>query len=355
MKTAMLMLAVAAGAMGQSLATTTVVAKPVDRFVKLTAEILPYQASDVSARINGYVASVAVDRGMAVKKGQELARIEAPELLAQIAEAKARVAAVEGQRLEAMARLRSAESTAARLEAASQTPGAVAANELVLAREAVKAARAAVEGVELSRKALEAQVKALGELERFLVIEAPFDGWVTERRVHPGALVGPTTGALVRVEQLGRLRVVVAVPEANVSSVRAGQVVEFSVTGAGTEIYKGTVSRVSRVLDIKTRTMPVELDVANAGGKLAPGMYTEVKWPAKAGQTTLLVPTTAVASTTERTFVIRVEDGKARYVNVRRGPAQGEMVEVSGAIAAGDRIIQRATDEIREGMIIPNR
>jgi membrane fusion protein, multidrug efflux system len=355
MKTAMLMLAVAAGAMGQSLATTTVVAKPVDRFVKLTAEILPYQASDLNARIQGYVASVAVDRGMAVKKGQELARIEAPELLAQVAEAQARVAALEGQRLEALARQRSAESTAQRLKAASETPGAVAANELVLAEEAVKAARAAVEGVELSRKALEAQVRALREMERFLVIEAPFDGWVTERRVHPGALVGPTAGPLVRVEQLGRLRVVVAVPEANVSSVRAGQVVEFTVTGAGTESYKGTVSRVSRVLDAKTRTMPVELDVANAGGRLAPGMYTEVKWPAKAGQTTLLVPATAVASTTERTFVIRVEDGKARYVTVRKGAAQGEMVEVSGALAAGDRIIQRATDEIREGTVIPAR
>ena len=107
------------------------------------------------------------------------------------------------------------------------------------------------------------------------------------------------------------------------------------------------------MLDPKTRTMPVELDVANPGAKLAPGMYTEVRWPARSGQQTLLVPLTAVASNTERSFVIRVENGVAKYVNVRKGGTQGELVEVTGALAAGDTVIKRATDEIREGTRIP--
>jgi membrane fusion protein, multidrug efflux system len=109
------------------------------------------------------------------------------------------------------------------------------------------------------------------------------------------------------------------------------------------------VSRVSRVVDPKTRTMPVELDFVNAGGKVAPGMYTEVKWPVARGAAKLLVPATAVTSNTERSFVIKVEGGVTRYVNVRRGPAHGDNVEVSGPLAAGDVVIKRATDEIREG------
>ncbi|MCX6609846.1 MAG: efflux RND transporter periplasmic adaptor subunit [Acidobacteria bacterium] len=342
-------------ALAQSLATVQVVAKPVERFVTLTAEILPYQSTSVVARVLGYIESLDVDRGSIVRKGQVIGKLSAPELSAQIAEAQAKSSAVLAQAGEVRARLVAAQSTAARLKKASETAGAIAANELVLADEAVRSAQAALESIQLSRNAAEAQVRALKDLEGFLTLTTPFDGVVSERLLHPGSLAGPSAGAIVRVEQVNRLRVVVAVPEANFNSVRVGQRVSFSVSGQPGETFAGAVSRVSRTLDARTRTMPVELDVANVAGKLAPGMYTEVKWPAKAGQVTLLVPATAVTSNTERSFVIRVENGLARYVNVRKGAAQGELVEVIGPLAAGERIIQRATDEIREGTRIPER
>ncbi len=341
--------------MAQSLATVAVVSKPVDRFVSLTAEIQPYQATAIAARVQGYIESVEVDRGSVVRKGQTVVKLSAPELNAQVAEAQARVAIIDSQETEARAKLAAARSTAERLKTASQTAGAIAANELVLAEEAVKAAQAALQGFARSRAAAQAQVRTLNDLVALLTVHAPFDGVVTERMLHPGALAGPATGPILKIEQVGRLRVVVAVPEANVSSVKAGQRGNFSVGAYPGEVFHGSVSRISRALEMATRTMPVELEAANPGGKLAPGMYTEVKWPAKAGQATLLVPATAIASTTERSFVIRVEQGVARYVNVRKGPAQGDLVEVTGALAAGDRIIQRATDEIREGTPIPGR
>jgi RND family efflux transporter MFP subunit len=339
--------------LAQSLETTKVESKPVDRMVTLTAEVSPYQSTAVTARVAGYIESVSVDVGSAVKKGQVLARLTAPELAAQIAEYQAKFATVKAQAGEARAKLAAAQSTAERLRAASKTPGAVAQNEVVQAEEAVKAAQAALESIELSRGASEAQIRAARDLESYLVVVAPFDGIVTERILHPGALAGPSAGAIVKVEQVNRLRVVVAVPEANVASVRQGQSVEFSVAGYPGEVFRGVVSRISRVVDPKTRTMPVELEFANTAGKLAPGMYTEVKWPAVRGQAKLLVPATAVTSNTERSFVIRVEGGLARYVNVKKGPAQGEMVEVMGPLTAGDTILKRATDEVREGTKIP--
>ncbi len=344
---------ISACALAQSLATVQVVAKPVERFATLTAEILPYQTSALVARVAGYIESLDVDRGSVVRKGQVIGKLSAPELAAQIAEAQAKSGAVQAQAGEMRARLIAAQSTAARLRTASQTVGAIAANELVLADEEVQSAQAALESVQLSRNAAEAHVRALKDLESFLTLKAPFDGVVTERLLHPGSLAGPAAGAIVRIEQVNRLRVVVAVPEANFSSVKAGQRVSFSVSGQPGETFAGVVSRISRILDARTRTMPVELDVPNTGWRLAPGMYTEVKWPAKAGQVTLLVPASAVTANTERSFVIRVENGLARYVNVRKGPAQGELVEVVGPLAAGDRIVQRATDEIREGVRIP--
>lgn len=342
-------------ALAQSLATVQVVAKPVERFVTLTAEILPFQSAAIVARVPGYIESLEVDRGSVVRKGQPIGKLSAPELSAHIAEAQAKSSVVLARAGEVRARLAAAQSTAARLKKASETAGAIAANEVVLAEEALRSAQAAMASVEFSRTAAEAQVRALRDLEGFLTLVSPFDGVVTERLLHPGSLAGPAAGPVLRVEQLSRLRVVVAVPEANFSSVRTGQRVSFGVSGYPGEKFSGIVSRISRTLDARTRTMPVELDVANVGGKLAPGMYTEVKWPAQAGQVTLLVPATAVTSNTERSFVIRVENGLARYVNVRKGPPQGDLVEVAGPLAAGDWIIQRATDEIREASPIPRR
>jgi multidrug efflux pump subunit AcrA (membrane-fusion protein) len=95
--------------------------------------------------------------------------------------------------------------------------------------------------------------------------------------------------------------------------------------------------------------MPVELDVDNSSGKLAPGMYAEIAWPISRGSESLFVPATAIKATTERIFVIRVRDGKAEWVDVERGSTEKEMVEVFGNLHTGDTVVLRATDEIRPG------
>ena len=108
-------------------------------------------------------------------------------------------------------------------------------------------------------------------------------------------------------------------------------------------------ARISHTLDQKTRTMAVELDVVNRDGSLSPGMYPAVKWPVRHREPSLLVPKTSVVTTTERTFVIRDKNGHAEWVDVRPGVADGDLVEVAGNLKAGDRVVQRATDEIRQG------
>ena len=63
----------------------------------------------------------------------------------------------------------------------------------------------------------------------------------------------------------------------------------------------------------------------------------------------MLVPPTSIVTTTERVFVIRVKNGHAQWVNVRKGPAIGHWVEVEGDLQGGDEVVERATDEIRDG------
>jgi len=330
--------------------TAKVVSQPVDKVRKLPGEFTAYQSTVLSARVNGYIDEVKVDVGSVVRKGQTLVTMVAPELDAQIAEAAARVEIANAQKAEAGAKLLAAEATRDRLQDAAQTPGAIAGNELVLAQKAVDAARGVVRSVERSAEAGQASVRTIEKLKEFLVLTAPFDGVVTERMLHPGALVGPAAGAVLKIEQTGRLRMVVAVPETEVAGIVPGARVSFTVPAHPGETFTGVVARLARVMDAKTRTMPVELDVANGGLRLAPGMYGEVSWPVRKARAALLLPPTSIVTTTERTFVIRVTDGRAQYVNVRKGAPAGELVEVMSAdLREGDVVVRRANDEIREG------
>jgi membrane fusion protein, multidrug efflux system len=330
-----------------------VISKPVSRAVELPAELQPYLSVSLHAKVRGYVERVLVDRGSIVKPGELLAELSAPEMKAQIAEAESRLQAVESERVQAEAQLAAAESTADRLAQAARTPGAIAGNELVQAQKQVEAAKALVQSKQESRRAAEAALAAQKELLQYLRITAPFDGVVTERLVHPGALVGPGPDpVLLTIQQVSRLRLVVPVPEESTGGIVRGARVEFHVPAHPGRAYSGTVARVSHVLDPKTRTMPVELDVANPDGSLSPGMYPSVKWPVRSTRPALWVPRTAVVTTTERTFVIRARNGRAEWVNVTKGPAEGDLVEIHGALEPGDRVVRRATDEIREGAAV---
>ncbi len=329
-----------------------VIAKSVDRKMQLPGEFQPYQEVAIYGKVTGFVEKVDVDRGSHVKEGQILATLVAPEMKAQRAEAEAKVQAVQAQRAEAEAKLLSAQSTYERLKAASATPGAIAANELMVAEQSVEAARAQVRAVESSVTAAQAHVKAIEDMEAYLQVTAPFSGVITERNVHPGALVGPggdKSQPMFRLEQNTRLRLIVAVPEVAVSGIPAKSSVTFTVPAYPGQTFHGTVARVARSMDPKTRSMAVELDVTNPRAQLAPGMYPTVMWPVRRARPTLLVPATSVVTTTERAFVIRVRHGVVEWVTVSKGPAAGEQIEVYGPLNAGDEVVKRASDELREG------
>jgi RND family efflux transporter MFP subunit len=317
------------------------------------------------ARVPGYVETVLVDRGSAVKQGDLLVSLSAPEMKAQIAAAESRVQAAEADRLQAEARLTSLEATMTaskatydRLKTASSTPGAIAGNELDVAlqnvesqRAGIQAQRSSVDALRSKKVAAEAELRALQETESYLKVTAPFDGVVSERGVHPGALVGPSASApLLVLQQVSRLRMVVAVPEEHVGGIVRGANVPFGVPAYPTRKFSGTVARIPPALDMKTRTMPVELDVVNRDQALAPGMYSTVHWPVRSTDPAIFVPKTAVVTTTERTFVVRDKNGRAEWVNVQKGAVEGDLIRVIGPLREGERVVKRATDEMREGM-----
>jgi multidrug efflux pump subunit AcrA (membrane-fusion protein) len=330
------------------------------------------------ARVPGYVERILVDRGSVVKQGDLLVELSAPEMKSQIAEAESKVQEAEADRLQAegklasleagltslQATLKSSEATYDRVKRASDTPGVVAGNELDVAQHSVEAQRAGIDAQRAniqaqrssiaalaSRKlASEAGLHALQQMEGYLKVTAPFDGVVSERDVHPGALVGPSGSTpLLVLQQVSQLRLVVAVPEENVGGIVRGAIVPFAVPAYPTRKFSGTVARIPPALDARTRSMPVELDVPNKDLALAPGMYSTVHWPVRSADAALYVPKTSVVTTTERTFVVRDKNGRAEWVNVQKGAVEGDLIRVIGPLQEGDHVVKRATDEMREG------
>lgn len=342
-------LALPASMRAQAVETVPVVAQGAARTVVLPAELTPFQAVALSARVSGFVDTIAVDRGSVVRQGQTLATLSVPELVAQAAEAQSRVLLAEARRAEAESHLATATSTFDRLKRAAATPGTVAGIDLANAEEAVTAARAAVQTQVQAVAGAKSSLNAVRALEQYRTIVAPFAGRITERLVHAGALVGPTTGPVMRLEQTARLRLVLPVPEHSLGTVTVGRMLEFRVPAAPGLTFTAKLARSAGSLDARTRSMPIEADVDNSAGLLAPGMFPEVSWPIVRASAGLLVPATAVVTTTERTFVIRVANGKADWVTVKKGAVIGEQVEVTGLLKPGDTVIKRGTDEIRHG------
>ncbi len=332
-----------------------VTSKKLSIATRLPGELQAYEAVAVFPKVTAYVDSISVDRGSRVKAGQLMARLVAPEVAAQRAEAQSKLQAAEAQRAEAEAKLASNQSTYERLKSASATPGVVAGNDLEIAQKGAEADRARLQALRESAEAAKSALKSVIEIEGYLQVRAPLDGIVTERNVHPGSLVGPATSSsgagmpMLRVEKTARLRLVVPVPEKYATGIDVGSKVEFSVPAFPSQKFAGTIARVAHSVDVKTRTMPVELDVNNSDGRLSSGMFPEVLWLVRRTEPTLFVPTSAVARTTEATFVVRIRNGNSEWVNVSTGEVDGKLTEVFGDVHEGDEVAVRGTDELRPG------
>lgn len=337
--------------------TVHITSRRLDMTINLPGELQPYEEVRVFPRVSGFVQWIGVDRGSVVKKGQLIAVLSAPEIVAAKAEAEAKVLNAENQRVAGEAKLAADESSYQRLKAASNTPGVISDEELETAEKAAEADRARVIALRNTVDAARANLRSAVEMEGYLRITAPFDGVVTKRNVHPGALVGPGGGSgsqpsMLRIEQVSHLRLIVAVPEIYVAGIQPGAKVNFTVPAFPGRTFSGTVARLAQSIDVTTRTMPVEMDVWNSTYELHSGMFPEVLWPVHRPRPTLFVPQTAVGRNMEQSYVDRIRSGQAEPVTVRTGGTVGSLTEIFGDLQAGDEVALHASEDLRPGTAV---
>jgi membrane fusion protein (multidrug efflux system) len=308
----------------------------VAKSIEFPAELLPYERSEIFARVQGYVKEMKVDLGDRVRKGQTLALIEAPELNTRQAEYQSALQA-------ARAKYMSSHDVYQRLNRASQakTPGIVAPVELVRSHNQLLADSASYE----SSKQL---AQSYQQVAGLLVLRAPFDGIITSRNADRGALVG-NNQALLTVQNNRTLRLRVAVPELYAAAGTGDNQAGFRVDAFPEKLFTATLSGKSGTIDANTRTEQWEYTFDNKNNELTAGSFAYVKLDLqRAGNSFVVVPN-AIATSQERKFVIRVKNGKAEWADVRQGMSTEKGIEVFGNLNNGDTLVVRATDERKEG------
>ncbi|MBL7864787.1 MAG: efflux RND transporter periplasmic adaptor subunit [Cyclobacteriaceae bacterium] len=320
----------------------------------LPGELKPWNRTQIFPKVKGYLASITADRGTQVKKGQVLATLEAPELIASLNQAKAEVSSAEAALLERHAKQQASRNTYLRILQTSKTKGAVSDNELEMGFASMMADSALARVSRENLQAARAQLEAQNQLAEYLLVKAPFNGFIIERNVSPGDLVGPETNVkpMFVLEDGSKLRLTVAIPENLANSIGDRNTVSFTTQAEPLKEYHAVFARSANSVQEHTRTMLAEFDFINHNADLKAGMYAEVNIPVRRNKASLFVPKTSVLLSTEGIFVMKVNANVTQWISVQRGNSLDSLVEVFGPVSEDDQVIKTVNDELRNGQVV---
>jgi RND family efflux transporter MFP subunit len=342
---------------------------PLSNTLSIAGEFLPYQEVELHAKVAGYIRNINVDIGDRVRKGQVLAVLEIPELVAQLQAASASVRHSQDEITHAQNEVSRAEAdhaalhaAATRLRQASEArPGLIAEQELDDATAKDRSTEAQVESAKsalsASRQQLEvsqADQQHYAALSEYSRIVAPFDGVVTSRYADTGSLIQAGTSnvssaPVVKLSQVNVLRLRIPVPESLAASVHDGEPADIRVK-ATDEHFSGKIIRSTNSLDRSTRTMQVEIDVPNQDYKLTPGMYADVSLQIQNDPNALTLPLQAISRSADKTTVLLVNSqNHVEERDIRTGIEGSDRIQVLSGLNDGDRVIVGNLNKFRPG------
>ncbi|WP_168221691.1 efflux RND transporter periplasmic adaptor subunit [Aquisphaera giovannonii] len=376
------------------------------RLSEQPGQIEAVEVTPIHAKVSGYVASVAVDIGDRLKKGQLMAEIRVPEIeadlkqkraLVQESEAEVKqaeaavgvalagVEAAEAKAMEMQAGVRRAESEVARWHAEFARVEQLAQERALTGTlldetrsklEAAEAGRDEVKAKVRSSVAAVAEAKALLEkaradarsaathvevarfeaeraqaMETYTRIVAPYDGVVTRRRTDTGQLTTPGSAAepLFIVARTGIATISVGVPEADAPRVEVGDEAVIRLLALEDRKFQGKVTRTSWALEPSTRTLAAEIDIPDPEGVLRPGLYAYATIVVEEHKAALTVPATSVVKEGGKAYCVTVADRKAARREVKTGLNDGKRVEILSGLGEGDRVVEANAASLADG------
>jgi len=309
--------------------------------IALPGNTQAWEETPIYARTSGYLKKWFVDIGAHVTQGQLMATIETPELDEQLMVAKANLQA-------AQADLNLANTTSQRYQNLLKQDS-VSQQETDVAVSGAAAKKSAVE-------AAEANVRRLQQLQSFEQVYAPYSGIVTVRNTDVGDLIdagspnaSSTAKELFRVASVNTLRVFVAVPEVYAPVIHNGDTASLTLDEYPGQQFIGTIARNSNAIDQSSRTLNVEVDVANPDGKLLPGAYVFAHFKVPQQKLMLSIPSNTLLFRAQGLQIAIAKNGHVHLQNVTIGKDDGKTVEIASGLSASDAVIIDPSDSIAEG------
>lgn len=353
----------------------------------------------VYARANGYLRHRFADIGDHVKTGQLLATIDAPDLDAQVAQAREQLRQAESDEAQQQAQLDLRKVTWDRWRVLVGR-GVFSRQDGDQRETDYKAQMAIVASAHRNVESYRANLDRVVALHEYEKVRAPFNGVITQRNTDVGALIAttgaastapspdamqssggslnsstsnnggtsglpntsatPSTGesqggALFAIAQTDMLRILISVPEGYANSIRRGMSAKVYVQERPGAAVFGKVARTADSVDTNTRTMLVEIDVDNHDGSLYPGMYALVSFVQVTGEPPIVIPGDAVIVRNDRTSVATIHDQKIQMTQVEIGRDYGPQVEIVSGLKEGDWIVTSVTDSVQQGVTVRPR
>ena len=300
----------------------------------LPGSIRPREHVTLYARTNGFMRQWLVDMGDAVKKGQVLARIDAPELAANLGQAKARFE----QAKASIGLVRSQhERTSAMAKSGTLSPQDLDASSLHLAAAESELATSS------------AEVDRLTALVTFTTVTAPFDGTITRRGFDNGALVTNGTTALFDIASTDDLRIDVEVPQWVAEQVQKGTTAQVTI-GKQSGVFEAEVARTSGALDPVLRTLGAQLVFKKAPTQVVPGSYARVKFEVPRSEPAIVVPGAVIAIRAGvPTVAVLQADGSLKFTAVKVMRDLGKEVELQALFPLGTKLVMYPPPALVDG------
>lgn len=307
----------------------------VESTVKLPAELAAYEEVSIFPKVNGYVKDVLVDIGSKVSKGQLLMTLEAPELEQAAMQAKEKY-------MQSLSDYTLSKEKYKRLQEAASTQGAISPFDLSSAKSSMNA-----DSMLCNAEKTNWQMQQT--MQAYLRVTAPFDGVITQRNVHPGALVSAVEKSvpMLELKDVSHLRLQIDAPETIISALNDKDSISFTTSASNGIIQKALISRRSMNVEPALRAERIEADINNKNMLLTPGMYAEVIIENNGSTNAFAVPKSAVLTTTEGKYVFETDNAKLlKKVNVSTGNQSADSVEVFGALKQGEKVVTNPDDEM---------
>jgi HlyD family secretion protein len=326
-----------------------------------TGYVVAQRKAAVASKATGRLEWLNVREGSQVKAGEVLARLESSDVTAQMKQAAAGVDVARANLQQGEAELKDARRALERSrDLLAKKFVSPAGHDTVIARH--EKALAAIQGYKASIAVAQANLRVAQVAVEQTLIRAPFDGVVLTKNANVGDVITPFSSALgsqaavVTMADMSTLEVEADVSEANLAKVSVGQHSEIQLDALPGQRFRGVVHRTVPTVDRAKATVLVKLRFIETDPRILPEMSAKVAFldkevPEAERAARTVVQPAAVVERNGSTVLFTVKDGRAVQVAVKKGMAIGELLEVSG-VAAGDRVILRPPEKLRDGMAV---